>query len=341
MLSFFLNIILHRCVFKNLYVACKQFNIPMNKRKNQNKIPKAFSIALLFAVLFWLLIKMSKEYKTVISFPVEYVNIPQNKLIQKEPVKQVDIQIIASGFRLFGLNILKTKIKLDARKLHLKSKSDYYFLLQNQKIDIQNQITNKYIVDQIVQDTVHLNLGTLTSKKVPVSGDFDLSYKLGYHLIETIKITPDSIMVSGPEEQIDTLQRMQLERFVKKNVSETVEATLKIMESTSAIKFSVKEASIYGEVDQFTEGELTLPFQIINMPNSVSVNTFPTTIKVVFQVGLNNFNKVNSSSFKIVCDYQQSIKNNLNYLLPKVVFKPEFVTSLKLMPAKVEFLIQK
>ncbi len=313
----------------------------MIKRKNQNKIPKAFSIALLFAVLFWLLIKMSKEYKTIISFPVEYVNIPQNKLIQKEPLHQIDIQIKATGFRLFGLSLMKTEIQLDARRLQRKSGSDYYFLLQNQKIDIQDQITNKYLIDQIVQDTIYLNLGTLTSKKVPVSGDFNLSYKLGYHLIETIKITPDSILVSGPEEQIDTLQRMYLKRFVKENISEAIETTLKIKESTNAIKFSVKEVTIYGEVDRFTEGALNLSFEIINLPDSVSVNTFPATIKVVFQVGLNNFKKVNSSSFKIVCDYQQSINNNLNYLIPRVIFKPDFVTSVKLTPAKVEFLIQR
>jgi len=313
----------------------------MKKRKNQNKIPKAFSIALLFAVLFWLLIKMSKEYKAIISFPIEYVNIPQNKLIQKEPVKQIDIQIKASGFRLFGLGVMQTKIQLDARKLQRKSTSDYYFVLQNQKIDIQNQITNKYVVDQIVQDTVYLNLGTLTSKKVPVYGDFELSYKLGYHLINAIKITPDSIVVSGPEEQLDTLQRMYLKRFVKENISETINTTLKIKEANSSIRFAVKEAVIYGEVDQFTEGALDLPFEIINMPDSVSVNTFPATLKVVFQVGLNNFNKVNSSSFKIVCDYQQSTLNNLNYLIPKVIFKPDFVSSVKLSPAKVEFLIQR
>jgi YbbR domain-containing protein len=313
----------------------------MIKRKNQNKIPKAFSVALLFAVLFWLLIKMSKEYKAVISFPVEYVNIPQNKLIQKEPLQQIDVLIKASGFRLFGLSIMQTKIELDARVLQRKSDSDYYFLLQNQKIDIQNQITNKYVVDQIVQDTVYLNLGTLTSKKVPVSGNFDLSYKLGYHLIGAIKMSPDSILVSGPKEQIDTLQNIQLEKFVKENISDKIEANLKIKEFTSNIKFSIKEVSVFGEVDRFTEGKFDLPFEMINMPDSVSVNTFPTTIKVVFQVGLTNFNKVNSNSFKIVCDYQQSINNKLNYLIPRVIIKPDFVTSVKLTPAKVEFLIQR
>lgn len=313
----------------------------MIKKGNQNKIPKAFSVALLFAVLFWLLIKMSKEYQAIVTFPVAYVNIPQNKLIQEVPLKEIEIQIKASGFKLFGLHVFQKEITLDARRLQRKSESEYYFLMQNQKISIQSQITNTYFVDQIVQDTVYLNLGTLTSKKVPVIGQFDLSFKLGYHLTTAIQMSPDSILVSGPKKQIDALQHIQLEKFVKENIYETIETSLKLKEFSENIKFSVKEARIYGEVDRFTEGSLDLPFEIINLPDSVSVNTFPTSIKVIFQVGLNNFNKVNANSFKIVCDYEQSLNNNLNYLLPRVVAKPDFVTSVKITPAKVEFLIQK
>ncbi len=313
----------------------------MYKKKDQHKIPKAFTVALSFAILFWLLIKLSKEYKTVISFPVEYVNLPQDKLIQKEPLKNIDIQIKASGFRLVNLKLFTKKIELDVSKTQRKSTTDYYFLLQNQLLEIQNQISKNYSIDYLVQDTIFLNVGTLTSKKVPVVGDFDLSYKLGYHLTKPIKITPDSIIVSGPQEQIDTLQNMYLQKLKIDDVSESISTTLKIKEASSAINFSVKEAAISGEIDRFTEGSLEVPFEIINMPDSISVNTFPTSLKVVFQSGLNNFNKVNTSSFKIICDFQQSINNKLNYLIPKVVLKPSYVTSVKIQPDKVEFLIQK
>jgi hypothetical protein len=310
-------------------------------RKNKNKIPKAFLVALLFAMLFWLLTKLSKEYSTAISFPVEYVDIPQDKLIQKEPLKQVDIQIKASGFRLIGLGFSTKIIKLDAKKLLRKSASEYYFLLQNQKIDFQHQITKTYAIDHILQDTLYLSLGTLTSKKIPLVGDFELSYKLGYHLTKPIKITPDSILVSGSKQQVDALHKIELQRFVKKNISEKIKTTLRLKEVSNTIKFTVKEAVISGEVDRFTEGSLEIPFEIINLPDSISVNTFPTTVKVIFQVGLTNFNSVNSSFFKVVCDYQQSLANNLNYLIPKVTIKPSFITSVRLNSEKIEFLIQK
>lgn len=64
-------------------------------------------------------------------------------------------------------------------------------------------------------------------------------------------------------------------------------------------------------------------------------------IQLVFTVALTNFNKISKASFKIECDYSMSEKNNLTYLVPKVISKPNFVRNVKLLPSKIDFLIQK
>ncbi|MFN0729144.1 YbbR-like domain-containing protein [Polaribacter gochangensis] len=313
----------------------------MRKGKNQHKIPKSFFVALIVALFFWLLTKLSKEYQAVITFPVEYVNIPQDKLIQSTPLNNIDVQGKATGFRFLSISLFKKKIKLDVRKLHRKLNSDYYILIENQKIDIQNQVSNDFMINGIAQDTIYLDLGQLTSKKIPLKGNFDFSYKSGYHLTKSINITPDSILVSGPKSQIDTLRNLSLQKLILKNISTSVERTLKIKEVSEVIKFGVKEATVFAEVDRFTEGNLELPFEIINLPDSVSVTTFPKSVQIFYQVGLANFSKVNATSFKIVCDYNNSLNNHLNYLIPRVVIKPNFVTSVKINPNKIEYLIQK
>ncbi len=313
----------------------------MHKIKHQNKIPKSFFVAIGVALFFWLLTKLSKEYQTVITLPVVYVNLPQDKLIQSEPLKKIDIQVKATGFRLLGISIVKKTIKLDASKLQRKSNLGFFFLIEHQKIDIQNQVSNNFMIGQIVQDTMYLDLGQLATKKVPVKGDFDFNYQLGFHLTKPIKITPDSVLVSGPQKQLDTLSHLQLQKLAINDISKSIKQTLTINEVSETIKFQVKNVEIFGEVDRFTEGSFETTFEIINMPDSIRVNTFPKTIKIVYQVGLTNFNKVTSTSFKVVCDFRVSQLNNLNYLIPKVITKPGFVTSVKLMPAKIEYLIQK
>jgi hypothetical protein len=315
----------------------------MNKKKPSNKVPKTFLVSLLFAMLFWSLIKLSREYKTVVSFPVEYVNIPQNKLIQNTPLEAIDIQVKGSGFKLVSLNFSSKTIRLDANRLQRKNQNEYYFLVKNQKLAIQNQITNNYTVNFIVQDTIYLDLGMLASKKVPVIGNVDLEYKLGYHLVEEFKFKPDSILISGPESQLNKITSINLEKLNLKNVSTNIKEEVAILETLAfqKIKFSTKKVQVSGSIDKFTEGTIQLPFEIINQPDSISITTFPKSLSLIYQVGLSNFNNVNTSSFKIVCDYQNSIDNNLNYLIPKVISKPNFITSIKLNPAKIEFLIQK
>ena len=88
--------------------------------KTSKKIPKTFISFLVASFLIWLLITFSKEYTTVITYPVAYNNIPQNKLLQEAPIKQVDLTIKASGFKIIRSKFKNKKIQLEASTLHRK-----------------------------------------------------------------------------------------------------------------------------------------------------------------------------------------------------------------------------
>lgn len=314
-----------------------------SKKKNSNKIPKTFFVSLGVAFFFWMLIKLSKEYKAVITFPISYINLPQDKLIQKAPEETIDIQLKASGFKLLQLQFGKREIELDTRNLKYKSGSNYYFLLKNQQVQIQNQISSTYDIDNILQDTIYLNLGVLTSKKIPVVGNFDFNYKLGYHLADNIKIRPDSILVSGPESQINTLEKLTLKKLKLENIYTDIDQKVVIETAnlSEKIKFTIKEVAVTAKVSQFTEGNLVIPFTIINIPDSLTINTFPKSVEIKYQIELSRFKDVTKSSFKVFCDYQEAIKNGLRYMVPKIMTKPDFISALRITPEKIEFLIQK
>ena len=62
---------------------------------------------------------------------------------------------------------------------------------------------------------------------------------------------------------------------------------------------------------------------------------------VVFQVALNDYNNISENSFKIQCDYKHSEDNNLEYLIPKIVEKPDILFDVKIIPNKIDYLIKK
>lgn len=286
---------------------------------------------------------MSKEYTTSIVLPIAYENIPQNLLLQKEPLEELEVNIKASGFKIALTKFKQNQIILDASSLNKKKKSTYYLLTRNYKTSIQKQLSIGVNLQQITKDSLFLNLGSLQSKKLPVIADVKINYHVGYDLSSSIQTIPDSILVSGPEDQIDKLNSIQLEPIKLSDVKEDFSRQVTIVKSKTLknVRFDVDKVTVSGKVEKFTEGSLLVDVEILNLPENITINTLVKKVEVVYVVALSNFNKIDEDSFQVKCDYKTTKNNNLNYLIPKIVKKPPFLKSVKLVPNKIDFLIQK
>ena len=311
--------------------------------KSSNKIPKTFIGFLIASFLIWLLITFSKEYTSVIKYNVVYNNIPQDKLLQETPIKKIDVAIKATGFKILRSKIINKTIDLDASSLKRKKSDTYFFLVKDQITRIQKQLLFGVEIQEITQDTLYLNLGLLTSKKVALKPDININYQIGYDLLDKIEIKPDSIIISGPESQIKQIDFLNLSSLNLKDVKTDFSEKVTILNSFKEdnLKFSNLNAEVSGKVDKITEGSLQIPFSTKNLPNNVSLTTLADDVEITFIVALSDFSKVTTASFKVECDFTLSEKNNLSYLIPKVVTKPDFVKSVKIIPTKIDFLIQK
>ncbi|WP_258848531.1 CdaR family protein [Polaribacter sp. WD7] len=286
---------------------------------------------------------MSKEYVTTTEVPIAYINIPQNLLLQKQPKKTIEITVKASGFKISMLNLRKKVIDIELNTLSKKNTNTYYVLTRNYFSKIKNQLADGVTLQQIEIDTLFLSLGSLQSKKLVVVPNYKINYHIGYDLSEAIAISPDSILVSGPKNQIEQLQEIQLEPFELSNVKENFSKEIHIAKpkKLSNLRFETEIVTLKGKVEKFTEGTINVDFEIINVPKDFNITTLVKSISLTFIVSLSDFNKVNEDSFKVECDYNISLTNNLNYLVPKIVRKPSFVKSIKFVPSKIDYLIQK
>jgi len=309
--------------------------------KTSRKISKTFISFLVASFLIWLLITFSKEYTTVITYAVIYKNIPQNKLLQEAPVNKIDITVKASGFKILRSNFKNKKIQLEASNLQRKEHSKFYFLTKNQVKKIQQQLLFGVELKEIEQDTIYLNLGLLTSKKVALKPNLDINYHIGYDLLNEIKISPDSIVISGPEAQVEKTNYLDLSELKLDDVKSDFSEEVTILKLNNNFKISDLKTIISGSVDKFTEGKLQVSFTTKNLPKDINLTILSEKVEIVFVVALSNFSKISEASFKLECDYLISEKNNLGYLIPKVILAPDFIKSIKIIPKKIDFLIQK
>lgn len=309
--------------------------------KNFKKIPKTFISFLVASFLIWFLITFSKEYTTVITYAVNYKNIPQNKLLQETPINNIDITVKASGFKILRSKFKNKKIQLEASKLKRKGHSKFYFLTKSQVTKIQKQLLFGVELKEILQDTIYLNLGVLTSKRVAVKPNLEINYHVGYDLLNEIKISPDSIVISGPEAQVKKIDYLELSELKLNDVKSNFLEEVSVLKLNNNFKYSTQKITISGNVDKFTEGKLQIPFTTKNLPKNINLTTLSEKVEVIFVVALSNFSKISEASFKVECDYLISEKNNLGYLIPKVILEPVFIKSVKIIPKKIDFLIQK
>ena len=310
--------------------------------KNSKKTKMLF-LLLSLSFLFWMLIKLSKEYTDVVQFNVNYLNLPKGKMLQEDPKKNIDVIIKTFGFNLVKYHINKRSINVDLNSLKRKKGLIYYQLANDFLPQIQQQVAADVFVVAVKPDTLYFHLGVSKTKNVKIVPDINIQFQSGYNLLGNLKVDPDNISISGPEVLIDSIEEIKTESISLTDVNSSIliKAPILVLDKSSKVSYAVQEVSVSGTVEKFTEAKLHLPFTIKNLPANYSISTFPDKVEVVFQIGLSDYNKINKNDFKISCDYNRTLKNELSYLIPEIGSKPSMVTEIKIIPQQIEYLIKK
>ncbi len=313
-----------------------------NKKLKLNFKLKTFLVFLSLSIVFWSLIKLSKTYVADVEFDVAYSSLSVDKTIQNKPITQVTASIESTGFNLLSYKIKNKKLNFGLQNLVHKKGNKYYYLPNHHLLDLKSQLDIETTIVRIVQDSILVVLGKNKTKKIPIKLDADIQFKLGYNFAEKIALTPQYITIIGPEEQLDTIDEIKTNKLILSEVSSEVNKKISLnISKYEGLSFSDSEVLVAIKVDKFTEGTLSVPFKIVNLPKEYSITTFPTKVNVIYQVGLLNFNKITSKNFEVICDYNESKDNGLSYLIPKIVEKTSLITSVKIVPNKIEYLIEK
>ncbi len=317
-------------------------NSKANSKSTSAKSSKMMVIFLAVSFLFWILIKLSKQYTDTVPINVEYYNLPEGKMLLKEPIKTIDVTLKTFGFDLIKYHFFKRKIKVDLQDVKQKNVTTYYQLSDDLLSQITIQLISDVEVFAVKPDTLFYVVGLSTTKKVKIVPNIDIQYQSGYNLFGNLKVEPSEISISGPENLIDSIIQVESQKreLTAVNAPFEIKIPLLILDKSSKVNYTIKEVTVSGLVEKFTEAKFTLPIKIKNLPNRYEISTFPTQVEIVFQVGLSDYNKINENDFIVSCDYKRSVKDGLNYLIPKVVLKPSFVSEIKIYPNQIEYLIK-
>lgn len=215
-----------------------------------------------------------------------------------------------------------------------------FVLTKTMKEFLQRQMGPEISLNYITPDTLLYNFSTIIRKKVPVEPNIDIEFNRQYMLGSKFIVQPDSIIVSGPKVLIDTISKVQTEYRNFDKTDKSFSTELKLI-PYSGVYFVRKKVILTVPVEKYTESFVMVPIKVLNIPDSMTMKTFPSSIKVSFIISLRNYNKVNVRQFRAIVDYKEiylSINNKLKVSLER---QPVFVKSISFHPKNVDYIIEK
>ena len=161
-------------------------NLKSDNKIESSKSNKKLNVFLLFLVLsflFWMLIKLSKNYISDVKFNLEFVDAPKNKLLQNNSDNEIVLTVNTVGFKLLGYSLKKKKLNYSLTEVKRRKGTEYYSIAKSEFNNLQAQLPADVIVLSVKPDTLYFDLGVKKSKKVKVVTNVNLQFKPGYNLI--------------------------------------------------------------------------------------------------------------------------------------------------------------
>lgn len=304
---------------------------------------KRINVFLTFLIISFgilILTKLSKTYTNTIAFNIVEQNIPETDVIVNDSVPILNISLKTKGFNFLKYYFKNPKISIDFSNNINKTDGVYIWNNKTAFSNIISQFDKDIEIININPDTIWFNYDVNDIKKVPIILNSEVYFKQGYDLLDSYKLTPDSIKIVGPKSVLSEIHKVETDTLRLNEVFSDVESkvSLNIDNNNDILKYSPQDVLVSASIEKFTEGKLKVPVEVLNVPDSIKIKYFPKMVTVSYYTSLPNYKSVIYNDFKVVCDFRD-VNENQSFLIPKIAEKPNDVRNLKINIKQIEFII--
>lgn len=162
------------------------------------------TVSLLLAFLLWLNISSYQTIQRTISIPVEFVNMPEFLEIANEYHKEVDV-VIRTDRSTTRFDERQLSVTIDMREIT----SGQEIVIPLSSADIRNRPPGVEILN-IDPARLRLHVERTKSRIVGVVPKI-VGEPLAGHEVREVRVTPESVIVTGPESRVDRVSTAETE----------------------------------------------------------------------------------------------------------------------------------
>jgi hypothetical protein len=302
---------------------------------------------LFFVVLstaFWFVRSLGEQYETYVTYPVRYVNLPENKVLIGEVPDKLQLRVRAKGFKLIKskLNHSLIPLRFNVSSFSLNSIGiDTFYIITESVRDLLSAELDNMTILHISPDTLFFRFTEMVVKKVsviPILAMHDKFFQKQFMQNGKISVSPDSIIISGPGFYVQEISHVLTKPLNFTNLEDTTETECNL-QPIDRVNYSQQKVHVLIPVDRFTEVEERLTVAPVNVPDSLNMIAIPGQITVTYRICLSNYNKVMNNPLTPRIDYTAIQQKQLSRLTVFLTDTPHTISNIRFSPKETEFLI--
>lgn len=244
----------------------------------------AFLVCLLLSASIWLIHNLSRMQTDVVTVSV----LARSSITGRSEFSSDEVAITArchaSGFRLLYLeSSSRTVVVRFAPEDFQPGEGDFFSISSSQLQRYASDIFGQGVsVESFFFDNIQFRFPSESNRKVPVRAVGEISCQPQYMLSSDIVLSPDSLLVYGPDEllgRIGSLETLPIERSgVRSNLSGEVAVSVPegVRLSSEVVRWSV-------EVSRYVELKCSMPVHVRNAPDGSALFVNPSYVDVTFK----------------------------------------------------------
>ncbi|MBS2213757.1 YbbR-like domain-containing protein [Carboxylicivirga mesophila] len=331
---------------KALLTKYLQQIIGKTKEVRDDKNALIFLVFLFLSACFWVLNALQKDnYTTEVSYPIKFVNVGEDEIINGSARRELNLKIKGGGFKI--LNYL-TRHKVSAkgvdisglRRISLDGVTGAYINSNDYFKLIEDELVVGIELVSITPDTLFIPLLKKQSKILPVKVVADYSFAQQCQLSGPIAVQPDSVTVSGAAQVLDSIEYIQTRPLKFEKLADTIVRNV-ALEKSDNLELSAKRVVVTLPVEPFTEANVMVPIKALNLPDSLQLKTFPSEVNISYHLGLSRPLYL-ARDFNVSIDFSSiDLKQPPRRLKVRVSDYPGNAQNMSYQPLFVEYLLER
>ncbi len=294
-----------------------------------------YLIFVILAILTSLITKLTAKYEKDIVFRVIVEDHEDEKFIYKKSHDSLMLRVRGYGFNLAKYYLESPELRISIKKL--KEVNNTFIWSQSENFNETKQSFDPSIeLKSISEDSILFYFDKFISAKIPIKPNININYVVGYDSFYSPVLSVDSVNVLGPNEVIEKIKYINTEPITLDDVKSDISIQLSLENKDSNIFYEIEKTSYDLKVNQYTEETIDIPVNVLSN-GMYNFNYYPKELSVKYIVSIEDYNKINSTDFRIDCVFDK----NQSFLVPEITKKPDFVKNAKLSSSKIQLIIIK